>query len=137
MKPAVALLALLFFHPLLYPEYRFLLGQGVANETPAFLRELIAQDLPARALVKPGFAMLTQRLAEHYGITGVTGVEVRKVALPADRQRVQTQHFMHPQGIQQELQGTRLNMKVNGHGLQAAAAKAGKGAWLPMFSARR
>jgi hypothetical protein len=73
--------------PLLYPEYRFLLGQGVAEETPAFLRELIAQDLPARALVKPGFAMLTQRLAEHYGIAGVTGVEVRKVALPADSLR--------------------------------------------------
>ncbi|NBN95853.1 MAG: DUF1592 domain-containing protein, partial [Verrucomicrobia bacterium] len=73
--------------PLLYPEYRFLLGQGVADETPAFLRELIAQDLPARALVKPGFAMLTQRLAEHYGIAGVTGVEVRKVALPADSLR--------------------------------------------------
>jgi hypothetical protein len=73
--------------PLLYPEYRFLLGQGVANETPAFFRELIAEDLPARALVKPGFAMLTQRLAEHYGIAGVTGVEVRKVALPADSLR--------------------------------------------------
>jgi mono/diheme cytochrome c family protein len=73
--------------PLLYPEYRFLLGQGVAEETPAFLRELIAQDLPARALVKPGFAMLTQRLAEHYGISGVSGVEVRKVALPADSLR--------------------------------------------------
>ena len=73
--------------PLLYPEYRFLLGQGVANETPAFLRELISQDLPARALVKPGFAMLTQRLAEHYGIPGVTGVEVRKVTLEADSLR--------------------------------------------------
>jgi len=69
--------------PLLYPEYRFLLGQGVANETPAFLRELIVNDLPAHSLVRPGFAMLTQRLAEHYGITGVTGVEVRKVTLPA------------------------------------------------------
>jgi len=68
--------------PLLYPEYRFLLGQGVANETPAFLRELIVNDLPAHSLVRPGFAMLTQRLAEHYGITGVTGVEVRKVTLP-------------------------------------------------------
>jgi hypothetical protein len=73
--------------PLLYPEYRFLLGQGVADETPAFLRELINQDLPARSLLKPGFAMLTQRLAEHYGITGVTGVEQRKVALPTDSLR--------------------------------------------------
>ena len=73
--------------PLLYPEYRFLLGQGVANETPSFVRELIKKDLPARSLVKPGFAMLTQRLAEHYGIAGVTGVEVRKVALPAESLR--------------------------------------------------
>ena len=73
--------------PLLYPEYHFLLGQGVAEETPAFLRELITQDLPARSLLKPGFAMLTQRLAEHYGITGVTGVEQRKVALPTDSLR--------------------------------------------------
>lgn len=73
--------------PLLYPEYRFLLGQGVANETPAFLRELITKDLPARSLLKPGFAMLTQRLAEHYGIQGVQGVEVRRVDLPQDSLR--------------------------------------------------
>ena len=73
--------------PLLYPEYRFLLGQGVAEETPAFLRELITKDLPARSLLKPGFAMLTQRLAEHYGITGVTGVEQRKVPLPSESLR--------------------------------------------------
>ena len=73
--------------PLLYPEYRFLLGQGVAEETPAFLRELIMQDQPAHSLVKPGFAMLTQRLAEHYGISGVVGVETRKVTLPADSLR--------------------------------------------------
>ena len=73
--------------PLLYPEYRFLLGQGVANETPAFLRELITKDLPARSLLQPGFAMLTQRLAEHYGIKGVQGVEQRKVTLPTDSLR--------------------------------------------------
>ena len=73
--------------PLLFPEYRFLLGQGVAEETPAFLRELITKDLPARSLLKPGFAMLTQRLAEHYGITGVTGVEQRKVPLPSESLR--------------------------------------------------
>ena len=73
--------------PLLYPEYRFLLGQGVAEEAPAFLRELITKDLPARSLLKPGFAMLTQRLAEHYGITGVTGVEQRKVPLPSESLR--------------------------------------------------
>ena len=73
--------------PQLYPEYRFLLHEGMAAETRAFLRELITGDLPVRALLKPGFAMLTQRLAEHYGIAGVSGVEVRKVLLPADSVR--------------------------------------------------
>lgn len=73
--------------PLLYPEYRFLLGEGVAGEPAAFLAELIREDLPARTLLRPGFAMLTQRLAEHYGIAGVSGVERRKVALPSDHLR--------------------------------------------------
>ena len=73
--------------PQLYPEYRFLLGLGAAAEPPAFLKELIAHDLPARSMLKPGFAMLTQRLAEHYGIAGVTGVELRKVSVPADSVR--------------------------------------------------
>jgi mono/diheme cytochrome c family protein len=73
--------------PQLYPEYRFLLHEGMAAETRAFLRELIQNDLPITHLLKPSFAMLTQRLAEHYGIAGVTGVEVRKVPLPGDSLR--------------------------------------------------
>jgi len=73
--------------PLLYPEYSYLLGQGVAAETPAFLRELIMHNQPAGSLLKPDFAMLTQRLAEHYGISGVTGVEIRKVPLPPNSLR--------------------------------------------------
>lgn len=68
--------------PQLYPEYRFLLHEGIASEPRAFLRELITNDLPVTSLLKPGFAMVTQRLAEHYGIAGVHGVEVRKVGLP-------------------------------------------------------
>ncbi len=68
--------------PQLYPEYRFLLHEGMVAETRTFLRELIARDAPVRALVVPEFAMLTQRLAEHYGIADVSGVEVRRVVLP-------------------------------------------------------
>jgi hypothetical protein len=73
--------------PQLYPEYRFLLHEGMVAETRAFLRELIARDAPIRALVRPDFAMLTQRLAEHYGIADVHGVVVRRVALPAGSPR--------------------------------------------------
>jgi mono/diheme cytochrome c family protein len=65
----------------LYPEYSFLLHEGMVAETRAFLRELIANDLPSRNLVAPDFTMLTQRLAEHYGIQGVDGVNVRRVSL--------------------------------------------------------
>jgi hypothetical protein len=68
--------------PRLHPEYRFLLHEGVVAEPRGLLRELLRDDLPARALLDPGFAMLTQRLAEHYGIDGVHGVELRRVALP-------------------------------------------------------
>ncbi|MDH4477555.1 MAG: DUF1592 domain-containing protein [Verrucomicrobiaceae bacterium] len=73
--------------PQLYPEYRFLLHEGMATETRAFLRELIQNDLPISSLLKPGFAMLTQRLAEHYGIKDVHGVEPRKMPLPPESLR--------------------------------------------------
>ena len=43
-------------------------------ETRAFFRELLEQDLSATNLVDSDFAMLNQRLAEHYGIAGVDGL---------------------------------------------------------------
>jgi hypothetical protein len=71
----------------LYPEYSFLLHEGIAAEPRAFLRELITKDLPIRTLVDADFAMLTQRVAEHYGIAGVDGVEVRRVTVPKESHR--------------------------------------------------
>jgi hypothetical protein len=71
----------------LYPEYSFLLHEGMVAETRAFLREVVATDSPARALVDPDFTMLTQRLAQHYGIPSVDGVDVRRVPLPPDSHR--------------------------------------------------
>ena len=71
----------------LYPEYSFLLHEGMAAEPRAFVRELIARDLPVRTLADADFTMLTQRLAEHYAIPGVDGVEVRRVAVPPGSHR--------------------------------------------------
>jgi len=56
-------------------------------ETRAFVHELIANNLPISTLVSADFALLTQRLAEHYGIPGVEGTEVRRVILPAGSHR--------------------------------------------------
>ena len=73
--------------PKLYPEYSFLLHEGMLSETRAFLRELLDKNLPITSLARSDFSMLTQRLAEHYGIPGVEGAEVQRVTLPADSPR--------------------------------------------------
>jgi len=71
----------------LYPEYTWLLHDSMVAETRAFFRECLDNDLPARTLVDADFTMLTQRLAEHYQIEGVEGVEVRRVAVPKGSHR--------------------------------------------------
>ena len=71
----------------LYPEYCHLLHEGMVAETRAFVRELIANNLPISTLVSADFTMLTQRLAEHDGISGVEGTEVRRVTLPTGSHR--------------------------------------------------
>ena len=51
-------------------------------ETRAYFRELIEKNLDATYLVKSDFAMLNEKLARHYGIPGVSGSAIRRVALP-------------------------------------------------------
>ena len=71
----------------LYPEYDDRLGQAMARETQLFLAELIAGNHSVGSLVDADFTFLNRRLAEHYGIPGVEGQHMRKVALPADSVR--------------------------------------------------
>jgi len=51
------------------------------EETVAFIGELIRRNASALNVVDSDFAMLNQRLAAHYGIPGVTGVNLRPVAI--------------------------------------------------------
>jgi hypothetical protein len=71
----------------LYPEYEPYLRFSMPRETEAFLSELIAGNHPAAAIVKSDFVMINDRMAEHYGIAGVTGSQFRKVKLPANSWR--------------------------------------------------
>ena len=71
----------------LYPEFSPYLQDSMVGETRAYFRELIAKDLGASYLVKSDFAMLNERLAVHYGIPGVKGSQIRRVALPAGSPR--------------------------------------------------
>lgn len=70
--------------PKLYPEFNAYLQDSMLAESRAFLRELIAKDLPASTLVASDFVTINQRLAEHYGIPGVIGSAIRRFPLPAD-----------------------------------------------------
>ena len=71
----------------LYPEYDDQLGQAMARETEQFLAELIAEDLGVGHLIDADFTFVNRRLAEHYGIPGIEGQQMRKVMLAADSPR--------------------------------------------------
>jgi mono/diheme cytochrome c family protein len=71
----------------LYPEFGPYLRDSMLAESRAFFRELLRNDLGAANLVRSDFALLNQKLAEHYGIPGVVGSQFRRVPLPADRHR--------------------------------------------------
>lgn len=65
----------------LYPEFEELLQWSSLQETHLFFNELLREDLSVRNIVDSDFAMLNGRLAEHYGIPNVTGVDFRRVPL--------------------------------------------------------
>ncbi|MDR3406763.1 MAG: DUF1592 domain-containing protein [Chthoniobacter sp.] len=66
----------------LYPEFHPILRDAMPAETRAFFHEMLVHNLPVRNIVRSDFAMLNQRLADLYGIEGVSGGAVRKVSLP-------------------------------------------------------
>jgi hypothetical protein len=68
----------------LYPEFRSILRDSMLAEPRAFFRELLEKDLSATNVIHSDFAMLNQRLADHYRIPGVVGSALRRVPLPAD-----------------------------------------------------
>ena len=73
----------------LYPDYQLddLLVESMIGETQLFFDELIKRNLGITNLVSSDFAVLNERLAKHYGIPGVEGVNLRPVKLPADCDR--------------------------------------------------
>ncbi|MCR9200107.1 MAG: DUF1592 domain-containing protein [Planctomycetaceae bacterium] len=71
----------------LYPEYDDVLRRAMLAETRLHFRHLVEEDLSIANLIDSDFTFLNRRLAEHYGISGVEGEQMRKVKLPADSVR--------------------------------------------------
>jgi hypothetical protein len=71
----------------LYPEYDEFLQWSSVRETHLFFNELLKEDLGVRNFIDSDFAMLNGRLAKHYDIPDVYGVDFRKVALKPEYHR--------------------------------------------------
>ncbi len=71
----------------LFPEYDPFLHYSMLQETRQFFATLIHDNARVRHLVASDFSMLNNRLALHYGIAGVRGPALQRVALPADSLR--------------------------------------------------
>ncbi len=71
----------------LYPEYDDILKTSMLKETQMFFDDILHHDLPITNFINSNFTYLNARLAKHYGIPGVEGMEMRKVNLPADSHR--------------------------------------------------
>lgn len=73
---------------ILYPEYNEWLEHDMIAEPLAFFGAVLHDpSLPVTTLLDAEFAMLNESLAELYDVRGVTGSQLRHVALPADSPR--------------------------------------------------
>ena len=73
--------------PNLYPEYDPWLHDSMLAETRVTFRRMLTENRGVREVIAADSVMINQRLAELYGIRGVTGAELREVKLPADSPR--------------------------------------------------
>ena len=71
----------------LYSEFDAFLFWSMPLETQMFFGELLQHDRSVAEFVHSDWTMLNSRLAQHYGIDGVHGGELRRVALPPDAHR--------------------------------------------------
>ena len=63
------------------------LEQSSRLEAYAFFREVLARDLPVTSFIDSDFVMVNERLARHYGIKGVSGENIRRVAIEPEHNR--------------------------------------------------
>jgi hypothetical protein len=71
----------------LYPEYDAWLHDSMLAETRGDFRRMLDRDLGVHALIRGETVLVNQRLAELYGLRGVTGSEFREVRLPSGSPR--------------------------------------------------
>jgi Protein of unknown function (DUF1592)/Protein of unknown function (DUF1588)/Protein of unknown function (DUF1585)/Protein of unknown function (DUF1587)/Protein of unknown function (DUF1595)/Planctomycete cytochrome C len=70
-----------------YPNYDLSLMQAMRRETELFVASTIHEDRSLVDLLDADYTFVNERLARHYGISGVYGSRFRRVTLPNHDQR--------------------------------------------------
>ncbi len=73
--------------PKLYPEFDTALQTAMVKEVQLYFEEMLRRDLSVTNVVASDFTFLNERLATHYGIAGVRGPTMRRVAVPPESHR--------------------------------------------------
>lgn len=71
----------------LYPDYDENLEQSMVAETISFFGEVLKRNASLREFLDSDWTMLNERLATHYGIEGVRGDKLQRVALKPEQHR--------------------------------------------------
>ncbi|MEP7346142.1 MAG: DUF1592 domain-containing protein, partial [Gemmatimonadaceae bacterium] len=76
-------------HPdaLQYPDFHLQLADDMQRETELFFYSIVRENRSVLDLFSADYTYLNETLAKHYGISGVTGSEFRRVSYPDDRRR--------------------------------------------------
>jgi mono/diheme cytochrome c family protein len=70
-----------------YPNYDLSLLQAFQRETELFVGSAIREDRGVASLLNADYTFVNERLARHYGISGIYGSRFRRVTLPNHDQR--------------------------------------------------
>jgi hypothetical protein len=74
-----------------FPDFDEELRASMARETELFFEAILREDRNILDLLDADFSFVNERLAKHYGISGVKGKEFRRVTLPPNRGGILTQ----------------------------------------------
>jgi hypothetical protein len=70
-----------------FPYFDESLADAMSRETELLFDHLVREDRPALELLTADYTFVNERLARHYGISGVSGPDFRKVSYPDDKRR--------------------------------------------------
>jgi hypothetical protein len=74
--------------PYLFPDYGDTLALAFKREAELFFDSIVREDRPTLELLTANYTFVNERLAKHYDIPGVKGINFQRVVLPPDSPRI-------------------------------------------------